>query len=294
MNKTILIAGGAAVASLAVGTAGGYFVAKRRFEKKTSAEVAREVEATKKYYSVLLMQAKEQKPDSPRDVVITKEDLGEEGADDISPADRKALEQGLAKVRANRREKPAPREDAEQALVDYSGISTKATKKASPAKRATKAQPTTESDESGLEHHNIFADPPRTPKKALPPRDEVTGSFRRKTPREEEYDPPQIITAEDFLLNDPEHNQDSLYYFVNDKTLVLQADPSEPVDRNLIGEVNLTLFPVVADEEPSMIYVRNDVLSVDYEVQLMTESLTDFIGLGTEDDGDDDVGANWV
>lgn len=311
MNKTILVVGGAAVASLAVGTAGGYFFAKKRFTKQTSEEVAREVEATKKYYSILLMQAKEQKPDSPQeflpngrrkyesetDYLKRKAEEDSDDSGELSPADRKAFEEGLAKVRANRREQGSDGE--KPPLVDYGGISTEKArkvvpKKAAPAKKAVKAQSTDDAEESGLERHNIFADPPRTPKKALPPRDDVTGSFRKKTPREEEHEPPQIITAEEFLLNDPDYNQESLYYFAGEKTLVLQADPSEPVDRNLIGEVNLTLFPDVEEEESSMIYVRNDGMTTHYEVKLMTESLTDFIGLGTDEDGGNDGDETWV
>lgn len=287
MNKTILIAGGAAVASLAVGTAGGYLFAKKRFEQRTAEEIAREVDATKKYYSVLLMQVKEQKPDSPADLVLSQKNEEPEADDEeeesdkeeLSAADRKAFEDGLAKVRENRQRKSTHRETAEKAQTDYQGISTRKVAETSAAS-------------SAVIDRNIFADAPREKKKPLPPRGEG-GSFRKRTVREMLHEPPQIIDAGVFLLNDPDHNQESLYYFANEKTLVSQGDASESIDLALIGEVNLTLFPEVSDGEPSMIYVRNVGLSTDYEVMKMTESLTDFIGLGTEG-GEEIADTNWV
>lgn len=278
MNKTILIAGGTAVVSLAVGTAGGYFIAKKRFENKVGEEIAREVDATKKYYSVLLMQAKEQKPDSPADIPKREEDPEELDDDpepdeeELSPADKMAIAKGRDQLVREAR-KTTARHAAEKVLTDYQGISTKIVGENKPPLGT-------------VVDRNIFADAPKTPTKPLPPRG-PGGAFRKKTSREEESEPPQIIDAETFLLNDMGHNQESLLYFINDKTLVLEAVPSDAVDINLVGEVNLTLFPDVSENEPSMIYVQNEGMSTDYEIKRMTESLTEYIGLG--ENGDEEL-----
>lgn len=305
MNKTILIAGGAAVASLAVGTAGGYFFAKQRFEKIRKEEVDRELAAAKKHYSLLLMQA--QKPEDPKDLVISEDGEGGPDLEGISESDQKALAAGLAKIRSNKLANNKSTEVPEK--VDYNKISTTATKttkkavpkKNAPAKRTQSRYPLAdpgEANDDGLYTHNIFTDEPRDTarviKKAVPPRDEATGSFRARTQREKDFEPPQIISVEDYLLNDLEYNQESLYYFVHDKTLVLQADPTEAIDRAVIGEVNLTLFPEVEEGHESRIYVCNDGLSTYYEVKKMEESLTEFLGLGTETDGDEDDGAAYL
>lgn len=278
MNKTILIAGGTAVVSLAVGTAGGYLIAKKRFEDKVGEEIAREVDATKKYYSVLLMQAKEQKPDSPADIPKREEDpeeLDDESEPDeeeLSAADKAAIAKGRAQL-VREAKKTTSRHAAEKVLTDYQGISTKIVGENKPPLGT-------------LVDRNIFADAPKNPTKNLPPRG-PGGAFRKQTAREVENDPPQIIDAETFLLNDMGHDQQSLLYFINDKTLVLVADPSEAVDINLVGEVNLTLFPDVPEDEPSMIYVQNDGMSTDYEIKRMPESLTAYIGLG--ENGDEEL-----
>lgn len=243
MNKTYLIAGGTAVVSLAAGAAGGYFIAKKRFNAELEEAIAREVQATKEYYLGRLEEAKKDES-SDEEIDLGLEDDEEEGAEAGEPEESEELgEEDRAVV-----------DNAQKALVDYQGYSKPPLKDVAQGK-ITKNKP----------------------KKPLPPRG-PGGAFRSKTVREKENDPPQIIELEDFMLNDPEHDQESLLYFVNDKTLVLSANPSEPIEIGLVGEVNLTLFP--ADEEPSMIYVRNTGLSIDYEIKCMKESLTEFIGLG--------------
>lgn len=273
MNKTILIAGGASVASLAVGAASGYFIARKRFNDGLGEIISNETEAIKKHYSVLLMEARSGKPGSPEDIPKREK---YESADDYQ---RRLDEAGVTEEDEEQLDEidRAVIAAGKQALTDYQGISTKAvTENGDPPAL-------------GVTTSNVFDKAAKPPKKALPPRDPATGAFRRKTPREEEHEPPQIIDSEAFLLNDPEHNQESLLYFINDKTLVMMADPTEVVDIALAGEVNLTLFPKVGEDEASIIYVRNDGMTTDYEIKLMAESLTDYIGLGedNEDSGDD-------
>lgn len=263
MKKTILIAGGASVASLAVGAASGYLIAKKRFEAGLGEVIDKETAAIKKHYSIMLMEAR-QKPESPADI-LRRDDVEE--PEELSEQDHNAVE----KARMT-----AVQERARQALTDYQGISTKAVAEAN----------------TGSVTENVFdTAKKKAKKKALPPRDPASGAFRKRTPREEQHEPPELIDAEAFLLNEPEHEQETLLYFINDKALVQESDPAEQVDINFAGEVNLTLFP---NEEPSIIFVRNTALSIDYEIKKMEESLTDYLGLGENDGTDDEDSAKYL
>lgn len=282
MNKTYLIAGGASVASLAIGGAAGYFIARRRFNTELDIRIEDELKKTVKHYSVLLMEARSGKPDSPADIQQTEQE------EDLTPEDEEVIVQGRQTL-AN----------AAKALTDYKGIS-------------TKNRDIVGADKPALEtvvKHNIFTDAASQSKKTLPPKDPETGRFIKRPkdePAESKHDgdDPYIITHEEFLLNEPEHEQENLYYFHNDKTLI-QVYDNEPVDIDRVGEVNLTLFPEVLEGEESIVCVRNPWLQFDYEIKLMDESVTEYMGLGTEDgdndpadeedednDNEDDDGAN--
>lgn len=240
MNKTYVAIGGVAIVSTAVGGAAGYFIAKRNFDATLDAKIAKEVEATKKYFSVLLMEAKQNKPSTPAEIPsdeIEDEELEEE---DDEPVD------------------PEVEENAKAALTNYQGY----------------AKP-----ELAEVASNIF-DRNSSPKKKLPPREPGTGKFM---PRESREPTPYIITDEQFLVNDPEHEQENLFYFAKEKTLIQIMD-REPIDIDCVGEVNLTLFPEVHEGETSSIYVRNEGLSIDYDITLTHESLTEFMGLGESDE----------
>jgi hypothetical protein len=264
VNKTILIAGGASLASLTVGVAGGYLIAKKRFEAGLGEIIENETEGIKKHYAVLLMEAYSGKPKSPTDipnhtVVTENEEETPEDQVELTTKERRIRERGNRALA-----------DAANALTNYQGISTKIVSE-------------------GGEKPAISS----LPKKVLPPRGDG-GKFRKKSVREEEHGPPEIIDEEAFLQNDLEHEQESLLYFVNDRTLVMEADPTEVVDIALAGEVNLTLFPQVPEGEASSIYVRNEALGTDYEIRKMDESLTDYIGLGDNSDGEDEDSARYL
>lgn len=276
MNKTILIAGGATVASLAVGAAGGYFFAKKRFLSSLPEIIEQETEALKKYHAIQMMEARSGKPASPADiprqvVAVTEENPEDDPESELSEEDKKALERGRESLRQAKKHAAANRD-----TVDYQGLSNEALKAKTPAP----------------EVKNIF-DQPDPKRKQRPPRDDATGRYRKQTPREAENDPPEKIEEEVFLLNEEEYDQESLLYFVRDKTLVKDADPSESIDLSIVEEVNLTLFPNVPEDEPCMIFVRNNALQTMYEIKLMRGSLTEYLGLGEESE-DNERGAAYL
>ncbi len=247
MNKSYLIAGGASVASLTIGGVGGYLIAKKKFNATVDGLIALEVQKTKKYFSVLLMEA--EKKARPLTSLTPVEDESPQETEELTAEDQEVITKGREKLR-----------EAATALVNYQGFSDKPSL-------------------TDVVSSNIFTKD--TPKKKLPPRD-PTGKFIPAKSTEEAEQTPYLISAEDFLLNDPEHDQENLKYFVKDNTLIDYSN--ETVEISRVGEVNLTLFPATEKDEPSIICVRNEGLGIDYEILLTSESLTEYMGLGEEED----------
>lgn len=261
LNKTILIAGGASLASLAAGAASGYFFARNKLGKQFDERLDAEVAAVKKQYSIMLMQAKEDKSD-PAELA----DKNEHERGEYEPSDEEILameeqEQSSRVIDALREAKKAGiKASGERALTDYQGIST--------SKMAA----------DGTIKSNIFENAPKTPH-PLPPRDMTTGKFVKKNPELTPY----LIKEEEFLENEPEHAQENYMWFVKDQTLIRMED-QEAVDIDIVGEALLTLFPPKVGDDPQCIYVRNEGLKLDLDITLTEESLTEYMGLGETDD----------
>jgi len=258
MNKTIIIAGGSSLASLAVGATAGYFLAKKKVGKAFDERLDAELAEIKKHYSVLLMQARE-KPDTPETLLRQTEEAAQPVVEKMETLENPVTDKGRR---------------AAAAVVDYT--------------QPFKASP----DNGQVVENNIFGTTAK-PKKQLPPRG-PSGRFLPTHESEEDAhqgDDPYKITQEEFLVNDPEHEQENLLWFVNDRTLLMVAD-SEPVDIDRVGEANLTLFGHDESSDDDIICVRNTGLRVDYEIRRTEESLTEYMGLGESEsdtgDGDED------
>lgn len=268
MNKTYLTIGGVAITSLAAGAVGGYFIAKRGFDAEIEEAVAFEVDRVKMHYDAIEAEkkAKEKAASDSSDIPeqgTSVEDEEDEEEQELSEEDKAVIEKGRHRLAT-----------ASAALVNYQGISTSGVEAEKPALKDV------------VKKRNIFEDDKA--KKALPPRGDK-GKFRKKTTREVVHGPPQILDdPEEFLLNPKEYEQENLLYFINDnKTLVHESNPNESEDIARVGEVNLTLFdPTIPEDQPNVIHVRNDGLGVYYEIKLMTESLTEFIGFGENEGGE--------
>lgn len=260
MNKTALIVGGASVASLAVGATGGYFYAVKRLTTQFDEKLDNEIAETKKHYSLLLMQA--QKPASPADIPRHEEEPPgadvelEDDHEELTPEDQAAIAKGRESLAA-----------AKRALTDYNGVS----KKPSSGE---------------VVENNIFSN---NKTKTLPPRDPTNGKFLPKgaTPARQAEQTPYQISQEDYLLNDGEYEQKTLLYFRKHNTLIDKEDTDQVVEISEIGEVLLTLFPDVPEDEASIICVRNEWLERDYEITATDEDLTEFYGLGENDGGEE-------
>ena len=76
---------------------------------------------------------------------------------------------------------------------------------------------------------------------------------------------PYIISKDEFMSNEPEHDQITMTYFKGDDVLSDDGDEHIPHPENVIGEETLTKFGV-GSGDPHVVYVRNEYLSQDYEI----------------------------
>jgi hypothetical protein len=247
VNKTLIVAGSASVAALVTGATGGYFFAKRKFDREIEGLIAKEVAATKKYFSVLLMEAKTQKPESPEDIIPDVVELDE--TPELTVQDKASI---------------AARRKAGSALVDYQGVSKKP---------------------GGPEKRNIFTDHAVKAPPARDP--ETGQFVPKKATVEGEPSDPYLIEMDDYLSGDSEYTQKQFVYFIRDNTLIDPENNDEAVADGLIPEGLLLSFPEVPDGVSNIICVRNDALEEDYEIRLDHGSLTERMNLGEEDPEDD-------
>lgn len=78
-------------------------------------------------------------------------------------------------------------------------------------------------------------------------------------------DVPYVISWDEFAGNETDYDQQTVTYFVQDDVLVEERDqPLEPII-DILGPVALDQFGN-GSRDPNIVYVRNDRLSMDFEV----------------------------
>lgn len=308
MKKNVLIIAGASATSLAAGGAAGYLIAKARLEKAIEARIDEELKNSKAFYEkkyALVMEMADSEIagltetvdklkealvdyEDPAGVDISKEELDE--AEEEEPALTPEDEEHIKALYRR----------GEAARVDYGGISTaKVIQEKKPSLDSLVGGGTSTNifDEHGddaVNKRQLFADAPRNDKPPMPsldrPRDE-SGRFlpRQHQGNDDEPEPddgdyaeePYIITVLQFARGKENYTQESAKYYFIDETAVL-TDGND-LDIEILGESNLELFPEEDGDEP-VLYIRNDKTKTDYQVHLVTESLTAVTGF--TDDGD--------
>lgn len=85
--------------------------------------------------------------------------------------------------------------------------------------------------------------------------------------REQNPGEPYIVHEDEFMQNDPEHEQISLTYFEGDDILVDERDSPLPDSDATVGDKNLMLFGHGSNDK-NIIYIRNETLKMDFEIAL--------------------------
>lgn len=85
--------------------------------------------------------------------------------------------------------------------------------------------------------------------------------------RDEDPSLPYVISFEEYMENDQEHEQSTLTFFAGDDILTDEKD--QPIDdvEHTIGESSLTRFGH-GSKDSKIVYVRNDRIDLDFEVVL--------------------------
>lgn len=111
-----------------------------------------------------------------------------------------------------------------------------------------------------------------------PPRGPNGQFVKKDKPNEDPY----IIEQAEYLENDSEYEQEHLTYYVQDNTLLDTSD--KIVDNATVSEVALSLLRAQEekDEEDNVIYVRNEVLGIEYEIVINHDSVSATLGLDLE------------
>lgn len=95
---------------------------------------------------------------------------------------------------------------------------------------------------------------------------------------------PYIITKEEFLNNDPDHEQLKFTYWSGDGVLVDDREEMNPVDNERVaGEDNLLRFGYGSGDE-HVLYVRNEALELDLHITRSTGKYTVEV-MAFDDDG---------
>lgn len=101
---------------------------------------------------------------------------------------------------------------------------------------------------------------------------------KEKPKREVKGDEPYIISLEEFTDEMPHYDKLCLNYYMEDSTL--SDDQDQPIDDPvyLVGEEAFGLLGV-EDGEQSTVYVRNPIISTDYEIAVVYGAFAPELGL---------------
>ncbi len=94
----------------------------------------------------------------------------------------------------------------------------------------------------------------------------------KESPREEVAELPYMITADDFSNTRRYYDKVTVSYY-DDGALMNEED--QPVELDLIGTINLTLFRTGKTDDPEWMYIRNERICTDFEVERIHGNYTD-------------------
>jgi hypothetical protein len=108
----------------------------------------------------------------------------------------------------------------------------------------------------------------------------------RKDPTQYNRDPnyPYVISQEEFMQDEENYSKLSVKYYDKDSSLVDDRDQYIPNTDSIVGESNMELFGV-GTESPDLVYVRNDRLESDFEVERIHANYSiDVLGFEPDED----------
>ena len=228
-KRRLMITGGLVLTSALSGGGIGYFVALKQLETKYSKISDREIAEAKEYYKRLNKVEEYATVDEAAENLLTRDAL-------------EAVE--------------AFRQEAEIERTNYGAAFDATPKPEEEAKDGSDPRP---APETVVNVHNVFVNPPEDPLED----EEVFDYEAELRNRSEDY--PFIITQEEWLENEPEHDQVTVTFYEEDGMLADAQDKPVPDSDEIVGDVNLNRFGY-GSKNNNVVYVRNMKMGVDYEV----------------------------
>lgn len=228
-RRRLMVTGGLMLTSAISGGGIGYFVAMKQLETKYAKISDQEIAEAKEFYK------RQYKADEYETVEAAAENLLTEDA-----------LQAVQELQAQ----------AEQSRVNY-GAAFDATPK--PEEDKDESSDPRPAPETVVNVHNVFVNPPEDP---LSDEDEFDYEAELRN-RSEDF--PYIITQEEFLENEPEHEQVSVTFYEDDGMLTDPQDKPIPDSDGTVGDVNLNRFGY-GSKDNNIVYIRNEKMGVDFEV----------------------------
>lgn len=102
-------------------------------------------------------------------------------------------------------------------------------------------------------------------------REEVTEDDWEEMQRHRSDEEPYILHVDEFMQNDGNYNQVELVYFEGDGILSDERDEHMPEPEKFIGDGKVLRFGFQS-EDPNVVYVRNDLLEMDFCIRRSTGS----------------------
>lgn len=227
-NNPIALAG-FFVVGLAIGGVVAYKIAEQRVTLKYEDIMTQEMEKARTFYMKLAKSGEFESPESAVETLVPE---------DVVEAVRSY--QGREKTPYNRPEDVVVVEETEEVVKYYNSDTFE------PEER-----------KGAVEERNVFVD------SASDPQDwdyDVEKKIREQNP-----DDPYVVSFEEYSENSENHEQVTLTYYSGDDTLADERD--QPIDNTgyTVGDDNLLRFGA-GSHDPNVVYIRNERLSMDFEV----------------------------
>jgi hypothetical protein len=224
-----IVLGGAVAGSLLLGGGGGYFIAVKKLNKEYDEKLIKELQETKEFLQFTMDEEKA----TPENIDFNEYAVEVEVVEDAHGVSVK---------------------DAAKVMVNYAGVE-KVDDEVLKAYDVLNRIPKESTDEVVEETVNVF--------------DTADGVVVWDQASEEaQRDPliPYVISEDEFMQNDPNHDQTQLTYFQGDDILADVKDEVISDVNGTVGEDNLTKFGH-GTESPNTVFIRNEKLDLDFEVE---------------------------
>lgn len=240
------------VVGLAVGAAGGYFVAMKRLAKKYEEDLAFEIEQTRNFYANVAKVTEDGEPLTPQEVMDLRHGAG-------------------AAAEAVRRYQGRTEEELTNQPGDDELDETVVTRLEERTKRERMVKTETDGStvvEEKTETYNAFSD--------------AEFDYEEEV-KHRSSDEPYIITHDEFFGNEYDLDQSKLTWFEKDATLIDEhSNPMESYD-DLIGGDHLLRFGS-GSKDPNIVYVRNARVGLEWEITRSKGSyLEEVLGLQADE-----------